>query len=147
VPCHSAGPGKAWQPALKQGTLEVFAACKMNLNLQSMKWIAPYLFILLAWALLLLFVASILKIPYFIGVEAQFEQMPENDKELEDWLKSQREVAPDSVGVYRNGKTVQVWYRLSRNYWSKQPIPDLNLKCKSLGYIGHNAAFHDIPGE
>jgi len=119
----------------------------MNLNLQSMKRIAPYLLILLAWALFLVFFASTLEVPYLFSVEAQFEQMPPNDEELEDWLKSHPAVAPESVGVYRNGKTLQVFFRQSRNYWSQAPTPNLDSKCKSLGYIGENAVFNEIPND
>jgi hypothetical protein len=86
-----------------------------------------------------------LKVPYAFSVETKFGLMPADDKALISWLQSQPGIIPKHVWVERRGKTLQVNFSQERDSWGAPPIPDLDSKCKELGYLAPTGLFRDSP--
>jgi hypothetical protein len=78
-------------------------------------------------------------------VEARFEKMPPNDRDLEEWLRSQPGVIPHNVmiGRFDDGKLLYVSFMMSRNLAGQPPLPDMNGQVARLGYIGADGLFRD----
>jgi hypothetical protein len=62
--------------------------------------------------------------------------MPADDRELEKWLVAQPGMHPHSVTIERNMNQLLVSNTLLRNLSGQPRLPDLDLKCKQLGYVG-----------
>jgi hypothetical protein len=78
------------------------------------------------------------------SVEAEFAEMPADDKALEEWLRTQPGVAKAIVGQ-REGepRVLVVWLIMVRDGWGRPPFPDLEAKCDELGYRGRAGRFRD----
>jgi hypothetical protein len=76
---------------------------------------------------------------------ADFENMPADDKDLKKWLCVQPGVVPESVWISRRGRSLLVGFSIDRNLNGRPAVPNLDGKCKSLGYGGPNSAFRDCP--
>jgi len=67
-------------------------------------------------------------------VQAEFEELPASDKELEKWLLSQPHVYIGSVHRQK-GTVVLIWGNLKTRYWD--PItPDVRPRFERFGYKG-----------
>ena len=78
--------------------------------------------------------------PFGFGLRAEFDTLPPDDEALEAWLKSCPGVS-ETASVEREGKSLRVVFVQCRNIAGQPPVPDLDAKCESLGYTGHNAKF------
>jgi hypothetical protein len=83
---------------------------------------------------------------YGYTVAAEFASMPADDTQLADWLKDQEGVAAGSVRVARSGRTLKVFFIMSRDLTGHPRFPDLQGVCKNLGYAGQVGAFADYDG-
>lgn len=78
-------------------------------------------------------------------VETEFQELPENDDALTAWLAAQPGVIHAFVGQ-RKGEpnTLVVSFGMARTGWGP-PFPDLEAKCRELGYRGPTGLFRDSP--
>jgi hypothetical protein len=88
-----------------------------------------------------------LKTPYAFSVETSFAVTPADDEALISWLRAQPGVIAKWVWVERRGKVLRVNFSQERDSWGEPPIPDLDSKCKELGYLGAAGRFRDSPGD
>jgi hypothetical protein len=79
-------------------------------------------------------------IPYIYCVTAEFSEMPENDRELEKWIRTQPGIDPSTVHLTRKAKTLELIFLLERKTGDQSFLGRLAEKCISLGY-GPSAVF------
>lgn len=95
--------------------------------------------------------AAALSIPFDVGCsfENRFSQLPADDAALRSWLEAQ-------PGIYRvfvlrrdqeaERHRLEVSYGISSNGWRyPHDLPDLDSKCRELGYSGNDTPFQAIP--
>ncbi len=82
---------------------------------------------------------------FFPGLIADFDVMPADDSELSAWLRVQPGVAPDSIHIFREGRSLTVFFGIDRNLRREPELPNLTKKCKELGYHGETGEFRDRP--
>jgi hypothetical protein len=76
-------------------------------------------------------------------MKAAYASMPDNDRDLEQWLKDQRGVVAHTVHVTRKGSTIRIIFIMQRNGHGNPPFPDLSSACHSLGYTEVLAEWSD----
>ena len=78
------------------------------------------------------------------NIETTFETMPKDDEGLESWLQDQSGIMAGTVSVDRpSGTKLIVHFVMARNRTGHPGLPDLEEKCKALGYAGGSGAFLD----
>jgi len=71
------------------------------------------------------------------SIETTFETMPKDDEGLENWLQGQPGIMAGTVSVDRPGSDkLIVHFVMARNKAGHPGLPDLEGKCKALGYAG-----------
>lgn len=74
----------------------------------------------------------------FYSVSAQFQELPDSDDPLQEWLRSQPGVVDShwSPRITRAGKSVTVgWHHMKT--WRRDPVtPNLREQFESFGYRG-----------
>ncbi len=102
----------------------------------------------LAFCAILFLVAGFLA-PVSLGynVKATFSQMPNDDHQLEEWLKVQKGVVSNTVRISREGHTVFVGFITEGSAFGRPPFPDLPKACESVGYKGVVSEWADVSPE
>lgn len=96
---------------------------------------------LVAFAGLAYLASGMLKPSVGHAVCAEFASMPQDDLNLEQWLRAQPGVAKHTVRVTRGGQTLEVFYIFDGTRWHAQP--NLQEQCGTLGYRGQVAPFRE----
>lgn len=79
-------------------------------------------------------------------VEATFQELPENDEPLAEWVKSQRGIVAHTVHIRRfgtHGDELEVGFIQVRTIAGDPPFPELEEKCAELGYKQPSGPFRD----
>jgi hypothetical protein len=79
-------------------------------------------------------------------MEAEFARLPPDDDRLVEWLKVQPGVVAHTVLVRRfggEGKQLEVGFLQVRSLAGDPPFPDLDRKCRELGYRAPDGPFRD----
>jgi hypothetical protein len=97
--------------------------------------------VLVALACLAYLASGMLKPSVGHAVCAEFASMPQDDLNLEQWLRAQPGVAKHTVRVTRGGQTLEVFYIFNGTRWHAQP--NLQEQCGTLGYRGQVAPFRE----
>jgi len=68
------------------------------------------------------------------SVKTHYAQMPGDDRELEDWLKTQTGVVADTVRTRRDGNELRISFIMSQAVSGRPPIPDFPHARDTFGY-------------
>ena len=80
------------------------------------------------------------------SVTAAGLEMPQVDRELEAWLKTQPGVVGSSVSVKRNfNYNLNISLEMSQNIFGTPKFPDVDAKCSEMGYRFKTDRFVDDP--
>ena len=82
-------------------------------------------------------------------VEAEFAEVPPDDRELEEWVRAQPGVWKVFTDRRPSGPLTRLVVTIgtTRNGWGAPAFPDLNGRCVVLGYRGQVRQFRDRPDE
>jgi hypothetical protein len=88
---------------------------------------------------------SLIPVDFSYAVEAEFAEVPPDDHQLQEWLRTQPGVWHASVQRRPSGPRTRVVVLLgiTRDGWRRPPFPDLDGKCAALGYRGPAGPFCD----
>lgn len=71
--------------------------------------------------------------------------LPADDGALQDWLAEQPGVLSRTVHIQRSeANQVSISIMMARDVWDQPPFPDLEAKCKELGYDLGDGRFEDV---
>jgi hypothetical protein len=84
-----------------------------------------------------------IEVPFGISLVANYQSMPADDYQLEQWLRVQPGVDPDFVIIERRNRSLYVQYTIVRNLRDQPALPAVDAKCRALGYVG--GPFRDDP--
>lgn len=118
---------------------------KMAFNVPVTKYVLSIALLILLALVSYQMILSIAKASIGYNLIAVFERMPANDVELDDWLRVQPGVVPNTVQSYRDDRRLLVVFTMVRNFRGQPELPALDEKCRSLGYAGPNGVFGDCP--
>jgi hypothetical protein len=89
--------------------------------------------------------ASRIRASYFYELAADFESMPIDDLEFTSWLRGQPGVVARTVAVGRSGRTeIVVRFVQSSSLLGHPRLPNLNARCREMGYAGVDSDFRDV---
>ncbi len=80
------------------------------------------------------YVLGSIEVCYEYRVACEFARLPDDDKRLKDWLKTQEGVLVHAVRITRQGSKVKVAFLMVRRCNGTTPFPDFETACASLGY-------------
>jgi hypothetical protein len=84
-----------------------------------------------------------IKSSYVFSLRADFDVMPKDDRQLENWARSCPGVVPYRVTIQRDAHGIRVLFIQVRDERGEPPLPPLEEKCKDLGYKGPDPRFRD----
>jgi hypothetical protein len=91
-------------------------------------------FVLLTWNL---------RVPSTVSLEARFQRLPDNDRALANWIRTQPNVykSPMIARFDPDRKRLVVWIPVSFHLWRHTPTPDLDSNVDHLGYLEPDGPF------
>jgi len=76
-------------------------------------------------------------------VQAAVDTWPSDDEALREWLLQQPGVVKHTLRIDRSEQDLEIFFIQSRNLAGDPPFPDLDPRCRMLGY-GDKVEFRDV---